>query len=125
VTPSSARALTRAREALGAPFRLHGRDLRGMDCVGLAAWAWDVPAPSGYALRASPGPRIERELAASGFVRGEGPGAIVLVAPGPGQLHFGISTGDGVIHADLALRRVVERAAPLPWPILAGWIRED
>ncbi|QDZ08673.1 NlpC/P60 family protein [Sphingomonas panacisoli] len=124
MTPSS-RALTRAREGLGTPFRLHGRDLRGMDCVGLVAWAWNAPAPTGYAIRSSPTERIVRELAALGFVRGAGPGAIVLIAPGPGQLHLGISTGEGVIHADAVARRVVERAAPLPWPILASWIRED
>ena len=122
-TPS-VRALVRAREAVGVPFRLHGRDLRGMDCVGLVAWAWDVPAPTGYALRASPVARIERELAALGFVAGMAPGAIVLVAPGAGQLHLGISSGSGLIHADAIARRVVERAAPLPWAVLSGWIRE-
>jgi len=110
---------------VGVPFRLHGRDLRGMDCVGLVAWAWEVAAPTGYALRASPAARIARDLAALGFVRGEGAGAIVLAAPGPGQLHLGISTGDGLIHADAIARRVVERTAPLPWPVLATWIRED
>lgn len=106
-------------------FRLHGRDLRGLDCVGLAAWAWEVAVPTGYALRASPTERIARELAAFGFVLGEAPGAVVIVAPGAGQLHLGISTGDGLIHADAIARCVVERAGPLPWPIMASWIRED
>ncbi|MDB5677103.1 MAG: hypothetical protein JWM94_105 [Sphingomonas bacterium] len=106
------------------PFRLHGRDLRGLDCVGLAAWAWAVEVPTGYPLRAAPRARIEAELAAMGFGPGGGPGAVVLVAPGPGQLHLGISTGSGVIHADAGLRRVVERAAPLPWAVLGCWIRE-
>jgi hypothetical protein len=105
------------------PFRLHGRDLRGLDCVGLVAWAWETGAPTGYALRSSPRARIEDELMSLGFVPGDAPGAILLAAPGPGQLHLGISTGDGIIHADVAARRVVERAAPLPWPILAGWMR--
>ena len=123
MTPSS-RALTRAREALGVPFRLHGRDMRGMDCVGLVAWAWDVAAPTGYALRASPDARIERELTALGFVAGRAPGAIVLVAAGAGQLHLGIWTGDGIIHADAVARRMIDRAAPLPWPVLGAWIRE-
>jgi hypothetical protein len=40
-------------------------------------------------------------------------------------LHLGISTGDGLIHADAVARRVVERAAPLPWRIVTSWIRED
>lgn len=124
MTPS-VRALALAREALGVPFRLHGRDLRGFDCVGLVAWAWEETAPTGYALRASPGARIARELTRLGFVSGEGPGAIVLVAPGPGQLHLGISTGAGLIHADAIARRVVERAAPMPWAVRAQWIRED
>ena len=106
------------------PFRLHGRDRQGLDCVGLTAWAWEVAVPTGYALRASPRARIEAELAALGFVPGDAPGAVVLVAPGPGQLHLGIATGAGVIHADATARRVVERAAPLPWAILGSWIRE-
>lgn len=121
----AARALARAREGLGAPFRLHGRDLRGFDCVGLVAWAWEAAVPTGYALRGSPRERIERELAAAGFVVGNRPGAIVLVDAGPGQLHLGIATGTGLIHADASARRVVERAVPLPWPVLAAWIRED
>ena len=112
MTPLSPRAL-RAREAVGVPFRLHGRDLRGLDCIGLAAWAWEVTVPTGYALRSNSRARIEAQLAALGFVAGEGPGTVVLAAPGPGQLHLGISTGDGLIHADLAARRVVERGGAL------------
>ncbi|WP_293986998.1 peptidoglycan endopeptidase [Sphingomonas sp.] len=106
-------------------FRLHGRDLAGMDCVGLVAWAWEAAVPTGYALRSAPRARIEEALAASGFVPGDTPGAIVLAAPGPGQLHLGISTGTGLIHADATLRRVAERPGVLPWPVLGAWIRED
>ncbi|HEX4695726.1 peptidoglycan endopeptidase [Sphingomonas sp.] len=120
-----ARARARARSAIGAPFRLHGRDLQGFDCVGLVAWAWQVEVPTGYALRGSPRARIERELARQGFVAGDRPGAIVLVDAGPGQLHLGIATGTGLIHADASVRRVVERGRPLPWPVLAAWVRED
>jgi len=118
-------ALARAREAIGAPFQLHGRSLAGFDCVGLSAWAWGVAAPTGYALRGRPLARIAEELAALGFVAGHGLGAVVLVDAGPGQVHLGISTGAGLVHADAAARRVVERAAPLPWLILHRWIRED
>jgi lipoprotein Spr len=126
MSPAS-RALARARAVIDAPFRLHGRDLlRGFDCVGLVALAWDVEVPTGYAMRGTPRALIERTLATLGFVQcGEKAGAIVLAATGPGQLHLAISTGKGVIHADAVARRVIERPAPLPWPILAAWIREE
>jgi hypothetical protein len=121
------RALDRARTMLGTPFCLHGRDARGVDCVGLAGLAWGVEVPSGYAMRGTPRARIERALASLRFVPAATnvPGAIVLGAPGPGQLHLAIATGRGVIHADAGLRRVVERDAPLGWPLIAAWIRED
>jgi hypothetical protein len=28
---------------------------------------------------------------------------------------------DGIVHADMAARRVVERGGPVPWPIEAAW----
>ncbi len=121
------RALERARAMLGIPFRPHGRDARGVDCVGLVGLAWGVEVPSGYAMRGTPHARIEQALASLGFelAATDVPGAIVLGAPGPGQLHLAIATGRGVIHADAGARRVVERDAPLGWPLIAAWIWED
>ena len=43
--------VARARAVLGVPFRLHGRDGAGLDCVGLAAHALQLDVPSGYPLR--------------------------------------------------------------------------
>ncbi|MES2095148.1 MAG: peptidoglycan endopeptidase [Pseudomonadota bacterium] len=125
---TGAEALARARAVTEVPFRLHGRAPdRGFDCVGLVAYAWRVDAPTGYAMRGAPRDRIERVLGDLGFVPADplpgAPGAVALIAAGPGQLHLGVATGAGVIHADAAARCVVERAAPLPWPILAAWIR--
>jgi hypothetical protein len=49
------------------------------------------------------------------------PGDILLLNAGPAQLHLGIWTGAGLIHADAALRRVVETPGLPRWPILSIW----
>jgi hypothetical protein len=83
--------------------------------------------PTAWWRRRTKGARIERALVALGFVPAAttAPGAIVLGAPGLGQLHLAIATGAGIIHADAGARHVVERDAPLGWPLIAAWIRED
>lgn len=123
----SLRALEQARAMLGVRFRLHGRERDGVDCIGLVGVAWCVAVPTGYPLRSAPRDRIERALADLDFVASEaGPGAILLIAAGPGQLHLAIANGaGGAIHADAVARRVVERPAPLPWPVLGAWTREE
>ena len=54
-------ALMRARAAIGARFRLHGRDPEsGLDCVGLAGHALGITGlPSGYALRGRDRAQVE------------------------------------------------------------------
>ena len=114
----------RARAAIGSRFRLGGRDpAYGLDCVGLVAWALEVDdAPNGYALRggvperviASLDDRLTRAHAAE-------PGDVMLFAAGPGQLHLGIASARGLVHADAALRRVVERPGAVPWPVRGMW----
>ena len=49
------------------------------------------------------------------------PGDVLLMAAGPGQLHLGIWTRDGFVHADAGLRRVVERPGMPPWPLIGVW----
>ena len=115
----------RAAEALvGAPFRLHGRDpARGLDCVGVAALALQCPAPADYAMRTGDADRAAMALAAAGLTRvGAGQvGDVVLMRSGPGQLHLGVLTARGMVHADVMLRRVVERPGPPPWPVIGIW----
>jgi cell wall-associated NlpC family hydrolase len=124
---AGAAVAARARAAVGARFRLHGREAAtGLDCLGLAALAYGVGAvPSGYSLRGGDAGAVavllDRELA-----RGDGrrTGDLLLFASGPGQLHFGIGTDAGVVHADAGLRRVVERPGVAPWVLLGCWRRE-
>lgn len=128
---ASERVARAAQDCVGVRFRLHGRDpVTGLDCVGLAAVAAAAgrplpPVPSGYALC---GGRIDDILAwarRAGLRRVPGakraPGTLLLCAPGPLQHHLAVSTGGGIVHADLALRRVVERPGAVPWPVLAAW----
>lgn len=118
-------ALAAARAAVGVRFRLHGRDARGLDCLGLAGLAmraegFEGEIPSGYALRGGDAHRICAAIGAAGFAASDATGDLMLMRSGPGQLHFAISTGSGLIHADAMLRRVVERP-DVPWPVIGRW----
>ncbi|WP_326525304.1 peptidoglycan endopeptidase [Sphingomonas sp.] len=120
-------AAARALDAVGTRFRLHGRDGDGLDCVGLAGRAWGVAVPTGYALRGGEVATIARVARAAGLRAGAGDriGDLIVLATGPGQLHLAIRTARGVVHADAALRRVVERPGMPPWPELGRWRGED
>lgn len=116
----------RARALVGTRFRLHGRDAAtGLDCIGLVAAATGVAARTGYAIRGGDPREIENALRAAGFARvgTAAPGDVVLSRPGPGQLHMGVISASGVIHADVMLRRVVERPGALEGEVLGIWRR--
>lgn len=117
--------MARARAAVGARFRLHGRvPDDGLDCVGLAAWAFGVDdVPSGYGLRGGDAAVVARVVTAAGLVAvtDAGVGQLLLVRSGPGQLHLCVSVDGGVVHADAGLRRVVERPGAVAWPVLGRW----
>jgi murein DD-endopeptidase / murein LD-carboxypeptidase len=118
----------RARAAVGAPFRVQGRSVpHGLDCVGLAGLAFGVAVPSGYRLRSGDPARVAHEAEAAGLVlvTDEAAGDLIVMASGPGQLHLGITTDTGFVHADARLGRVVERPGFPPWPVLARWRMEN
>lgn len=123
------RAVAAALGAVGARFRLHGRDPAfGLDCVGLAAVAAQAAGfageiPGGYAMRGGDARGIAAAFDAAGLVRGDPPlpGDIALFATGPGQFHLAVIVPGGIVHADAMLRRVVERPGPPPWPPLGCW----
>lgn len=122
--------MTRANEvaaaalaAVGARFRFHGREPdSGLDCVGLVAWATGVEAPTGYALRGGD-PAAAAAMLDGVLMRVEDAtvGDVLLMRTGSGQLHLGVWTADGLVHADAGLRRVVVRPGAVEWPVLGRW----
>lgn len=122
--------VARARALIGVRFRPQGRSREsGLDCVGLAAAAVGVTAvPRDYGLRGSSPARLAGGLQAAGLrlVDSAKAGDVLAMAAGPGQLHLAIYSGNGLIHGDAGLKRVVERPGPAPWPVLGIWrMRED
>jgi len=123
------RIALRARALVGARFRPQGRDPGlGLDCVGAAAAAAEVPARRlrcDYALRGQHLAAIENELRGLGCrqvaVEQAAAGDLIVCAAGPAQFHIVIRAWDSFVHADAALRRVVERPLPLPWPVAGAW----
>lgn len=110
-----------ARALVGVRFRFHGRNpATGLDCVGVAACAVGREAPGDYAVRTGDADRAATWIAAAGLTRVDAgrPGDVVLMRSGPTQLHLGVLTSTGMVHADAALRRVVERPGPPEWPVI-------
>lgn len=119
--------VARARACLGVRFRAQGRDpAHGLDCVGLVGVALAVELPADAPLRCADAARVMRAAAALGLRRVDDrrAGDVALFKSGPGQLHLGVLSEDGLIHADAVARRVVERPGPPPWPALAAWRRD-
>jgi hypothetical protein len=52
---------------------------------------------------------------------GDAAGDVLLFAVGAGQLHGGVRTVFGIVHADAGLRRVVERPGWPEWLLLGAW----
>lgn len=116
----------RAEALVGARFRLHGRDpASGLDCIGVAAAATGIAVRSGYPLRGGDVREIEAALRAAGFARvaESRAGDVIVLRPGPGQLHVAIRTETGVVHADAALRRIVARPGLPQGEVLGVWRR--
>ena len=122
----SEQVLARARALVGTRFVAQGRDPAiGLDCVGLALHA--------YAIKAA---GVSDDYRLSGAHRGailafakarfrrvpilrRRVGDLLLLRPGAAQWHLGIWIGDGLIHADIVSRKVVERPGPPDWPVAA------
>jgi hypothetical protein len=130
VTSRSDEIVRRARSLVGAPFRPQGRSRDGIDCVGVAAFALDLPdgaVPRDYGLRGTPPETLVAALRKLGLAEADDaePGDIALFVPGPAQLHLAVVTDGALVHADLGLGLVVERPLPAPWPKLGLWRLRD
>jgi hypothetical protein len=121
--------VARARRLTGTRFRPQGRDPEhGLDCIGVAIMASGIPKArvrSDYGMRSSEVEEANSKFDACGLVRlapaEAEAGDILLVRPGPVQLHVVLLTDLGYLHADARLRRVVEVPGPVPWPIVSAW----
>lgn len=118
----------RARALVGVRFRAQGRSVEtGLDCVGLVLAAFGIPAdgvPSNYRLRGDHREAIKRNL--ERFFRRvrkaeRRPGDVLLIALSADQMHLGISTAAGFIHADARIGRVVETPGEPLWPVIGAY----
>jgi lipoprotein Spr len=120
----------RALALVGVPFRPQGRDpATGLDCVGLCLAIYGLPVTFGrsdYRLRGNYRSEIEAGLSSSFRriqARQKRPGDLLLMAVSEDQLHLGVLTGRGLVHADAGLRRVVETPGEPSWPVIGVYRR--
>lgn len=108
-----------AAALVGSRWRLHGRDpTSGLDCIGLLAAALAMTGrsaqlPTGYPLRIAGLAGWLPDPAGLGFepvCKPFEPGDVVLLRPGPAQVHLAIAgPGGGWVHAHAGLRKVVHQ----------------
>lgn len=105
-----------ARNCVGVRFRMQGRGIGGLDCLGVVIAAAananiQVAAPMDYCLRGGSIAATYKQLKDAGFYRlvwGQ-PGDVLLAAPATRQVHFAIRTELGVVEAHMGMQRVIER----------------
>lgn len=119
----------RSRALVGTRFRPQGHDsATGLDCVGLVAAAFGVSGiRRNYRLRGGHRAEIEAGLRPS-FRRVWRPqcrpGDVMIMQVADDQLHLGVRTADGFVHADARLGRVVETPGGPPWRVLQVYRRK-
>lgn len=114
----------RAAALVGTRFRPQGRSTAlGLDCIGVIATAHEIDladVPSDYRLR---GTHAETMLTcAMRWFRRIPPrqaraGDVLIMVPAVDQLHLGIRTSSGFVHADARLGKVVETPGWPGWPV--------
>lgn len=114
----------RARALVGTPFRPQGRGVSGLDCVGVAMATYGVPSDGArlnYRLRGDHEQELRcflsesfRRVSAAQLRSGD----LMLMKVAADQLHLGVRTDAGFVHAHASLRRVVETPGMPDWPFV-------
>ena len=117
----------RARALVSTRFRSQGRGKDGLDCVGLVLLTFDLDAVGirkNYRLRGDHLSEIEQGLLqpfrriARRDLR---PGDVMLMRVADDQLHLGVRTRDGFVHAHAGIGRVVETPGVPEWPVIGAY----
>lgn len=119
----------RAQALVGTSFRPQGRDMGGLDCVGVVLATFGIPPDavrSDYRLRGDYRREV-RERLEEHFRRLPKTqlrlGDLMLLAAADDQLHFAVRTAPGFVHAHAGIRRVVETPG-LPESPMLGVFRK-
>ena len=119
----------RARALVGARFRPQGRGPEGLDCVGVILATFGIdPNCVRKDYRIECGHRAELDAALLQHFRRVSSrkvaaGDVIVMRPDARQLHLGVRTNAGFVHAHAGMRRVVETPGDPEWPI-AGIYRK-
>ena len=121
----------RARALVGIPFRPQGRELHALDCVGLVLRTFDLPTDDvrrDYRLRGDHRAELARELKQHfrRLRKAEArSGDVLLMAVRDDQMHLGIRTQQGFVHAHAGIGRVVETPGLPQWPVIGAYRRRS
>ena len=114
----------RAQALVGTPFRVQGRGVGGLDCVGVVLATFNIPDDSvrrDYALRGDHLHELQDAIArhfrsvARTMLRA---GDVLLLEAGARQFHLAVCTGRGFVHAHAGIGRIVETPGLPEWPLL-------
>lgn len=121
----------RAKALVGTRFRAQGRGEGGLDCVGVVVATFGIPVDAvanNYRLRGDHRPEVHAELeryfrrVPRSQLRA---GDVMLFDAGRDQVHLGVKTLAGFVHAHAGIRRVVETPALPDWPLTRVYRRRS